>query len=245
MADHAPRPPRTGTAFDDPATRKAWTAAYRRIKRRLWLWTALFAAALAVSAVLASWQPPVDRVAYRGRNNSGPAGLVGGPAVLAYLFALYACRGALARLRRARAVLEVYPWRAVPAVRRVTGTKEPQGVPVQFRLPDGEGPDSAEQPYGEQPYGERAYAEDAYVDDDGSVWSRTMAARNPLRWNRWDTSMTHGAWYAGDPERGGVLALPGGDGLMTVQRRARVLTMAQETAGTDHAQILAAAPGRN
>jgi hypothetical protein len=184
---------------------------------------------MAVSFVLASFQPPSDGIAYRGRSNSGPAGLVGGPAVLAYLFALYACRGALARLRRARAVLEAYPWRPIPAVRRVTGTKESQGVPVQFRLPDGEAPGSDE---------------NAYVDDDGSLWSQTMAARSPLRWNRWDESMTHGAWYAGDPGLGGVLALPGGHGLMTVQRRTQVLTMARESARTDHANILAAAPGR-
>ena len=171
MSYHMPQPPLTNAAFDDPATRSAWTAAYSRVKQRLWLWSALFAAALVVSFVLASYQPPPDGFATRNRGNSGPAGLVGGPAVLAYLFALYACRGALARLRRARAVLEAYPWRSIPAVRQVTGTKEAQGVPVQFRLPDGE---------------DQAPAEDAYVDDDGSKWSQTMAARNPLRWNRWD-----------------------------------------------------------
>ena len=32
---------------------------------------------------------------------------------------------------------------------------------------------------------------------------------------------------------------------MTVQRRTQVLTMAQESAKTDHANILAAAPGRD
>ncbi|HEV7628345.1 MAG TPA: hypothetical protein VGO89_17760 [Streptomyces sp.] len=104
------------------------------------------------------------------------------------------------------------------------------GVPVQFRLPDSEGPG-----------GDMS----TYVDDDGSVWSQSKSARSPLRWNRWDESMQRGVWYAGDVEIGGVLAPPGGRGLMTVQRRTQVLSMERQSAKADHATILAAAPERD
>jgi hypothetical protein len=49
-----------------------------------------------------------------------------------------------------------------------------------------------------------------------------MRARNPLRWNRWDAAMESGAWFAGDPAFGGVIALPGGRGLMALERRSQM-----------------------
>ncbi|MGW7055551.1 hypothetical protein [Streptomyces sp. NPDC054887] len=52
-------------------------------------------------------------------------------------------------------------------------------------------------------------------------WSRQLTARNPLRWNRWDPAMEHGVWLAGSPASGAVVALPGGRGLMTLDRRPR------------------------
>ena len=226
MGDHEPRLPLTEVAFDAPGTQAAWKATRRRVVLKLWLWSALFVAALALSGVLAEvrW----DDGNARGDNSVG--GLIGGVAVLAYPFALYTCCGALSRLRKARSILEAYPWRSLPAVRKLSGTKEAMGVPVQFRLPDGEEPGGGES---------------TYVDDDGSVWSQSMAARNPLRWNRWDESMERGAWFAGGVEIGGVLALPGGSGLMTVQRRTQVLSMERHSAKADHASILAAAPRRD
>jgi hypothetical protein len=221
-----PRLPLTKVAFDDPRTQEAWKATHRRVVIKLWLWSVLLVAALALGGVLAEvrW----DDGNARGDNSVG--GVIGGLAVLAYPFALYTCCGALSRLRKARSILQVYPWRPLPAVRRLSGTKEATGVPVQFRLPDDAAADVAD--------------ENAYVDEDGSVWSQSMSARNPLRWNRWDESMERGAWYAGDVERGGVLALPGGRGLMTVRRRSQVLSMEHRTAKSDHESILAAAPGR-
>lgn len=218
--------PSTGVAFDAPGTQAAWNAARRRVVLKLSLWSALVVAALALSGVLAEvrWG---DGGA-RGDNSLG--GLIGGLAVLAYSFALYTCCGALSRLRKARSILEAYPWRSFPAVRKLSSAMEAKGVPVQFRLPEGAGPGGGES---------------TYVDDDGSVWSQSMSARNPLRWNRWDVSMERGAWYAGDVELGGVLALPGGSGLMTVHRRTQVLSMEQSSPKSDHARILEAAPGRD
>lgn len=213
----------TKVAFDDPGTRAAWQSARRRVVLRLSVWSTLFFVAMVLCGVFADvrWEEGEAR----GDNSVG--GAIGGLAVIAYPFALYTCCGALSRLRRARSVLEAYPWRWFPAVRRVSGTREATGVPVQFRLPDGAEADGGS----------------TYADDDGSVWSQTMSARNPLRWNRWDESMERGAWYAGDVELGGVLALPGGSGLMTVQRRVQVRSMDHASAKADHQRILAAAPG--
>lgn len=226
----APRRRVTETAFDHPGTQAAWKAAHRRVVLKLWLYSVLFVAASVVAIVIAPSDSSVEIHAGRGRGDSSAAGVIGGLAVLAYPFALYTCCGALSRLRKARSILQAYPWRPLPAVRRLSGTREATGVPVQFRLPDEAAADGAD--------------DNAYVDDDGSVWSQSMSARNPLRWNRWDESMERGAWYAGDAGLGGVLALPGGSGLMTVQRRVQVLSMARQSAKADHASILAGAPGR-
>ncbi|SCK33006.1 hypothetical protein [Streptomyces sp. WMMB 322] len=225
-----PRLPLAAVAFDDPATQATWKATRRRVVLKLSLWSVLFVAAFVVSGVFAEVRLSEGDGGRYGRGGNSVGGLIGAVAVLAYPFALYTCCGALSRLRKARSVLEAYPWRSLPAVRKLTGTKEAMGVPVQFGLPDDAGAEAAD--------------ESAYVDDDGSVWSQTMSARNPLRWNRWDESMERGAWFAGDIELGGVLALPGGRGLMTVQRRTQVLSMERKSAKADHARLLAAAPGR-
>ncbi|RAJ63572.1 hypothetical protein K378_03687 [Streptomyces sp. Amel2xB2] len=229
LEDQEPRLPLVKVAFDDPATRAAWTAARRRVVFRLCLWSTLFVAAFAVTAVLAPVHSSVEFHS-RGRGDNSLSGVIGGLAFLAYPFALYSCCGALSRLRKARSILEVYPWRSLPAVRKLSGTGEALGVSVQFRLPDGAEADDGES---------------TYADDDGSVWSESMSARNPLRWNRWDEAMERGAWYAGDLAIGGVLALPGGRGLMTVQRGTRVRSMEGRSAKAEHARILAAAPGRD
>jgi hypothetical protein len=225
VGDHEQQLPLAKVAFDDPATQTVWKATRRRVLLRLWLWSALLVAALALSGLLADvrW---ADGGA-RGDNSVG--GVIGGLAILAYPFALYTCCGALSRLRRARGVLEAYPWLSLPAVRKLSGTKESRGVAVQLRLPDGARPDDGESPY---------------ADEDGTLWSQSLAARDPLRWNRWATELEQGAWFAGDVERGGVLALPGPRGLMTVQRRSQVLSMEGRTARAEHEGIVAAGPGR-
>ena len=48
-----------------------------------------------------------------------------------------------------------------------------------------------------------------------------MRAINPLQRKRWTGAMEHGAWFAGDPEFGGVIAEPGGRELMTLERGSR------------------------
>ncbi|MCH6162957.1 hypothetical protein [Streptomyces marispadix] len=225
MGDQEQRPPLAKVAFDDLDTQTVWKATRRRVRLRLWLWSALLVAALALSGLLADvrW----DDGGARGDNSVG--GVVGGLAVLGYPFALYTCCGALSRLRRARSVLEAYPWQSIPAARKLSGTKEARGVAVQLRLPGGAHPGGGES---------------AYADEDGTLWSQSLSARDPLRWNRWATGLEEGAWFAGDVERGGVLALPGPRGLMTVQRRSQVLSMEGRTARAEHESILAAAPGR-
>ncbi|MFC4888989.1 hypothetical protein ACFPK5_28045 [Streptomyces beijiangensis] len=58
--------------------------------------------------------------------------------------------------------------------------------------------------------------------DGQDGWTRGMVARNPLKWNRWNPEMERGAWFAGDLPLGGVIALPGGSGLMLLGVRYRL-----------------------
>lgn len=181
------RPP-DGAAFGHGETRKVWAAARRRVRWRFALWSVLCLGGFAVGCVVTAYEGPAAR-------EGGLGGGIGAVSLLTYLCVLYACLGALRRLRQARDVLRSCPWQPVPAVRRLTGTSESKGVPVQFRWSP---------------------------ENEGGEWSRSVVARNPLRWNRWDDAMQHGAWFASGTGPLGVLALPGGQGLMTVQMRTRI-----------------------
>ncbi|WP_371546237.1 hypothetical protein OG266_15555 [Streptomyces sp. NBC_00554] len=99
--------------------------------------------------------------------------------------------GPVLRLRRIRRILRVYPWEYRASVRPAPGVKDTMALPVRVR-----------------------------TDPDGD-WSRTMRAVNPLQRKRWTGEMEHGAWFAGDPEFGGVIALPGATDLMTLERGTR------------------------
>ncbi|MFC4494157.1 hypothetical protein ACFPA8_08420 [Streptomyces ovatisporus] len=222
MAGPEAQLPLTEVAFDDPETRDAWERTRRSVSRRLWfrslLWSAALVLGLAVSSLTSDEAKPVSSI--------GP--LVFTVGMFGLLFSLYTCRGALSRVRRARSVLEACPWQALPAVRRITGggVREGTGVVVQFRSPHtARTTDDAE----------------GWYSDEHGTWSPTMSARNPLRWNRWDAELEKGAWFAGDLQLGGVLARPGGQGLMTVQRRAHVLHSERTSAERDHRSVVASA----
>jgi hypothetical protein len=173
-------------AFEHGATWNAWSAARRRVRWRFALWSGVCLGGLVAGSVVTSFGVPT-----RG---GGLGGAIGGISLLSYVCVLYACLGALRRLRKARRVMEEHPWQSVPAVRRLSGTPEAKGVPVQFRF---------------------------VPEAEGGEWSPTFVARNPLRWNRWDDAMSQGAWLAGGEGPTAVLALPGGHGLMTLQLRTR------------------------
>jgi hypothetical protein len=98
---------------------------------------------------------------------------------------------ALRWLRSVESVLRSHPWRYCSAVGR-RDAKVDAGTAVQLRL-----------------------------GDEGSDEDRTpvLAARTWRRRTRWSGEFEHGAWFAGNPDRGGVLALPGGHGLMTLHRQ--------------------------
>lgn len=179
--------PPDGAAFGHTGTRDAWTAARRRVRWRFTLWSVLCLAGFAVCCVLAAGQGSSSR------SDGGIAGLIGAASLLSYVFVLYACLGALRRLRKARDVLQENPWQPVASVRKATGITAATGVPVQFAFIPGA---------------------------PGGDWTRPVVARNPLRWNRWDGAMEHGAWLAGGRGPMTVLALPGGQGLMTIDMRA-------------------------
>ncbi|MFJ9131338.1 hypothetical protein ACIRJS_45425 [Streptomyces sp. NPDC102340] len=95
--------------------------------------------------------------------------------------------GPILRLRRIRRVLRDHPWEYCEAVRPCPGAKDVMGVLVQLRT------------------------------DSGDGWSGTMRAINPLRRKRWSGEMEQGAWFAGSLEAGGVIAVPGGCDLMTLE----------------------------
>lgn len=134
--DQVLRLPLVKVAFDDPATRAAWTAARRQVVFELCLWSTLFVAAFAVTAVLAPAHSSVEFHS-RGRGDNSLSGVIGGLAFLAYPFALYSCCGALSRLRMARSILEVYPWQSLAAVCKLSGTGEALGVSVRSGSPTG------------------------------------------------------------------------------------------------------------
>lgn len=178
--------PTEKVAFDHQDTRDTWKAARRRVRWRFALWSVLCLAGLVAGSVVTS---------YGGSTRGGGlGGAIGGISLLVYVCVSYACLGALRRLRKARLVMEEHPWQPVPAVRRLSGTPEAKGVPVQFRF---------------------------VPEAEGGEWTPSLVARNPLRWNRWDDAMTKGAWLAAGEEPMGVLALPGGRGLMTLHLRTR------------------------
>lgn len=91
-------------------------------------------------------------------------------------------------LRTIETVLRARPWEYKTSVRRARRGKVGAGIPVQVRTGDG--------------------------DDE---WTPVMSARAPFRWRRWTGEMESGAWFAGDLQRGGVLALHGGRGLTLVR----------------------------
>lgn len=99
--------------------------------------------------------------------------------------------GPVLRLRRIRKILREYPWEYRASVRPCPGVRDTMALPVRVR-----------------------------TDPDGD-WSRTMRAINPLQRKRWTGEMEHGAWFAGDPEFGGVIAAPGATDFMTLERGAR------------------------
>ncbi|MBT2504800.1 hypothetical protein J7I98_02600 [Streptomyces sp. ISL-98] len=98
---------------------------------------------------------------------------------------------ALRWLRAVESVLKSGPWRYCSAVRR-PDAKAGAGTAVQLRLGDG---------------------------GDDADWTPVLAARTWRRRTRWSGEFEHGAWFAGNADRGGVIALPGGHGLMTLHRQ--------------------------
>ncbi|EST23177.1 hypothetical protein N566_26035 [Streptomycetaceae bacterium MP113-05] len=192
---------------------------------RFLLWTLLGAVLFALGATLSA-AAGTDYVK-KGSNQLGPA--IMGLTLLWYPFVLYSCLGALSRLKKARRVLEGFPWLELPTLRK--SGRESTGIAVQLPLPG-----SAQKAFGDGSAG---------AADDGAQWSPTMCARDPRRYNRWDAQLERGAWFAGDPVRWGVLALPGGAGLMTIHASMANLSADRTSAGKELEGVLASAPSRS
>ncbi|MDG4856966.1 hypothetical protein P8605_02120 [Streptomyces sp. T-3] len=100
------------------------------------------------------------------------------------------------------AALRSGPWQHGIAVRR-PGVKVGGGTAVEVRLDE-----------------ESASAGDATAKQEHR--HPVLAARTWRRRRRWAADLEQAAWFVGDPERGGVLALPGGHGFLTLHRPERV-----------------------
>lgn len=177
-------------AFDHPGTRTAWAKARRAMITRLSLATFLFVASFITLSVLQGF----GIIALPGSENEdgGLLGLILTLMLFVYLSFLYLHVSALRSLKRIRRLLETHPWRPIPGAHRHPALKDASGVPIQLQL------SAAAEP----------------VQSDGF-----MSARGTVHRRRWPEAMEYGAWYAGDVEGHGVLALPGGTGLMEVQPR--------------------------
>ncbi|MFR9755167.1 hypothetical protein [Streptomyces sp. TR06-5] len=205
------------TAFGHPETRVAWERTRNRIRLRFCLWTVVFVALLALSSIMNA----AASVEYARGGSNQLAPMIGALAVLWYPFALYSCLRALSRLKKARRVLEAFPWQPLSRVRK--SGRDSEGFSIHLPLGAAlSGPDQ---------------------EENGTV-SPTMVARDPRRWTRWDERVERGAWFAGDPSRWGVLAVPGGTGLMTVQRSRANLSADRTDATRDLRAVLDAAPVR-
>ncbi|MEV8308884.1 hypothetical protein AB0P36_16410 [Streptomyces flavidovirens] len=120
--------------------------------------------------------------------------LVSGTASLLLIPAAFLLAGpakALHWLRAVESVLKSQPWRHCSAVGR-PDVKVGAGKAVQLRLGDG---------------------------GSDEEWTPVLAARTWRRRTRWSAELEHGAWFAGHADRGGVIALPGGHGFMTLHRQ--------------------------
>ncbi|MCL8016826.1 hypothetical protein [Streptomyces sp. AS02] len=177
-------------AFDHPGTRTAWVKARRAIRTRLSLATFLFVASFVTLSVLQGF----GIIALPGaeKKDGGILGLVLSLLLFVYVVFLYLYVSALRSLQRVRRLLEAHPWRAISGARRHAALKDPNGVPIQLQLNEAAGPDQSD---------------------------NFMSARGTVHRRRWPEAMEYGAWYAGDVEGHGVLALPGGTDLMEVGPR--------------------------
>lgn len=166
--------PAGSRAFDDPGTRSAHLAAWRRGLVRLVTWTVVWL--LLTLAVILIDDRDLETVR----------------AVLLLLMFVSLRPLALASLslqtlRTIDTTLGDHPWQYCPSVRRARGTRMRGGIPVQLQ-----------------------------TGDDEADWTPVLKARAPFRWRRWTAELENGAWFAGDAERGGVLALPGGRAMTLV-----------------------------
>ncbi|WP_320784355.1 hypothetical protein [Streptomyces sp. CRN 30] len=176
-------------AFDHPGTRAAWTRARRAVTARLAVATFLWLAAMI--ALIALHESGVTWPADPGEGD-GVIGLVVALLPFAYLVVLYLYVSALRSTKRIRRILRAHPWQPIPAARKQSLLVDASGVAVQLQLSAAGEPERTSGP---------------------------RSARGTVHRRRWPEAMERGAWYAGDVEGRGVLALPGGTDLMEVGPR--------------------------
>ncbi|GGZ39217.1 hypothetical protein [Streptomyces poonensis] len=177
-------------AFVHPGTRTAWAKARRAVIMRLSAATFLFVAVFIALSLLHGF----DVISLPSANGKpeDTLGLILTLALFVYLTFLYLYVGALRSSKRIRRILEAHPWQPIPGARRQPLVKDASGVPIQLQLSTMTKPSKS---------------------------SDIMSARGIVHRRRWPEAMEQGAWYAGDAEKHGVLALPDGSELMEVSPR--------------------------
>lgn len=177
-------------AFDHSGTRTAWAGARRAMITRLSLATFLWATSFIALSVLQGFG--VIALPGGDKRDGGLLGSILTLLLFVYVTFLYLYVSALRSLKQIRRLLETHPWQPISGAHRIPALKDASGVPVQLQL------NNAAEPA--RPGG-------------------IMSARGTVHRRRWPEAMEHGAWYAGDVEGHGVLAVPGGTDLMEVRPR--------------------------
>ncbi|MFJ9131337.1 hypothetical protein ACIRJS_45420 [Streptomyces sp. NPDC102340] len=185
--------PLSKVAFDDPGTRRAYERARKRAVVNLSIRGVVWLGLLLVATL----GPDDDSQLVRG---------FGSFTFMVWSFFLIGPAKAVRWYLAVGQVLKSGPWQYGVAVRR-PDVKVGAGTAVEVRIGLS---------------GEVADSTGAAGQATGKVATPVFAARTWRRRRRWVQDLEEGAWFVGDPERVGVIALPGGHEFMTLQRPERV-----------------------
>lgn len=186
-------------AFEDAGTRSAWAAERRRVRIRLMLWTVLWTGGVLALSVLDGFGViSLSDVKWSGRRGRGAGNLLGAIGGMSLLgyFAVLCYHVML--LRALKRIRRILEAHPWRPVSAVRRLprNKDAGVPVRLRL------------------------------EDGGEWTRDMSTRGTRPRRQWPEALERGAWHAGDLQRTGVLALPGGGRPMEISVRGGVITYA-------------------
>ncbi|GAA3180432.1 hypothetical protein GCM10017688_36850 [Streptomyces ramulosus] len=186
-------------AFEDAGTRSAWVAERRRVRICLALWTVLWLGGLIALSVLDGYGViGLSDVKWSGRRGRGAGNLLGFIGGMSLLGYFFVICYHVMLLRFLKRIRRVLEAHPWRPVSAVQRLprKKDVGVPVRLRM------------------------------EDGGEWTRDLSTRGARPRRQWPEALEQGAWHAGDLERTGVLALPGGGRPMEISVRGGVIVYA-------------------